>query len=445
MVRQSQSLKRMFVSGVLFLGLSIVGVPVLATGLDDLVLEALNNNPDLAAMKARWEQNSYRAPQVGSLNDPILSLTLSNYPHDDFSRDTTPMTGNEVKLAQMFPFPGKLENRSALAQEQAKWFKAAYYDSHYQLARKVKDAWYRLYFKQMAIGVVERNMKLVDDIIRLTEVRYETGSGLQQDVLKAQVKRSRLMDQLISLQQQKRVIEAELNRLLNRPAGTFEVPGKLNLPRTEITLDEFQRSGVEKRPMNAAYQALVKRYRYQKKLAALDDYPDVTLWGSWRFRDSNLPDEGTDFVSAGVSFNLPVYREKRRAAVAEADAALRMAEYQTMGFRSSVSESIQKAYARMQETLEQSELYSEGIIPQTSQSFQSALGAYQVGKVAFVSLLDALMTTFKAEMDYYRVSSEYLRSLAWLEAESTLPLIGLPVVINQDHAGYKENADQRTP
>ncbi len=164
--------------------------PVFASELDELVQEALSNNPDLAEMKSRWEQSSYKAPQVGSLNDPILSFAFSNYPSDDFSSDTAPMTGNEVKLSQMFPFPGKLENRSALAREQAKWFEAAYYDSHYQLARKVKDAWYRLYYKQMAIGVVERNMKLVDDIIRLTEVRYETGAGLQQDVLKAQVKRS---------------------------------------------------------------------------------------------------------------------------------------------------------------------------------------------------------------------------------------------------------------
>jgi len=37
------------------------------------------------------------------------------------------------------------------------------------------------------------------------------------------------------------------------------------------------------------------------------------------------------------------------------------------------------------------------------------------------------MTTYKAEMDYYRISSDYMRSLAWLEAESTLPLIGLPM------------------
>ena len=92
----------------------------------------------------------------------------------------------------------------------------------------------------------------------------------------------------------------------------------MELPKTEIGLDEFERAGLQERPLNAAYQALIKRYRYQKKLAELDDYPDVTLWGSWRFRDDNLPDEGTDFVSAGISFNLPVYREKRRAAVADA-------------------------------------------------------------------------------------------------------------------------------
>jgi outer membrane protein TolC len=433
-----QSLKRILLFGVLFSGLSIMASAALAADLDELVGEALDNNPDLAAMKARWEQSSYKAPQVGSLKDPVLSFAFSNYPSDDFSSDTTPMTGNELKLAQAFPFPGKLENRAALAREQAKWFEAAYYDSHYQVARKVKDAWYRLYFNQMAVGVVERNMTLIDDIIRLTEVRYETGSGLQQDVLKAQVNKSNLIEQLISLQQQKAVIEAELNRLLNRPAGTFEATVDLELPRTEVGLDEFQQAGVEKRPLNAAYQALIKRYRYQKKLAELDDYPDVTLWGSWRFRDDNLPDEGTDFVSAGISFNLPVYREKRRAATAEANAAMRMAEQQSAAFRSSVAESIQKAYARMQETFQQSELYSKGIIPQTIQSFQSALGAYQVGKVAFVSLLDALMATFKAEMDYYRVSSEYLRTLAWLEAESTLPLTGLPVVIDKDdHAGYK--------
>lgn len=421
----------MLVCVILLFGLSGLRSPVLASELDELVREALANNPELAAMKANWEQSSFRAPQVGSLNDPVLSFAFSNYPSDDFSSDTTPMTGNEVKLSQMLPFPGKLENRSALAREQAKWFEAAYHDSHYQLARKVKDAWYRFYFNGQAISVTERNLALVDDIIRLTEVRYETGSGLQQDVLKAQVQRSKIMERLMVLRQQRTVVQAELNRLLNRPSGgTYDAPEALELVIIDHGLEFFQNAATENRPMNSAYQSLVKRYRYQGKLAELDDYPDMTLFASWRFRDDDLPDGGTDFISTGISINLPVYRDKRRAAKAEALAAVRMAERQSEDFRNSVSQSVQNAYARMEETRQQTDLYEQGVIPQTSQSFQSALSSYRVGKLEFISLLDSLMTAYQAEMEYYRVSSEYMRNLAWLEAESTIPLLGLPLQID---------------
>lgn len=425
-------MKSGFLTGCFLVVLCLFTSHLHAKVLDQLVDEALTNNPDLAASRARWQQATYKAPQVGSLKDPVISFALSNYPNDNLSGHETPMTGNELKLAQAFPFPGKLENRSSQANEQARWFEAVYQDKHFQVARKVKDAWYRLYFKERAIVVTERNLALVDDIIRLTEVRYETGSGLQQDVLRAQVQRSRLMERLMALRQQISVIQAELNRLVNRPSnGTYDAPEELELVTIEQSLETFQKAGSESRPLNSAYQSLIKRYRFQKKLAELDDYPDMTLWASWRFRDDGLPDGGSDFVSAGVSFNLPVYREKRRAATSEAMAALRMAERQSEDFRGSVEQSIQNAYARMEETRQQTELYRQGIIPQTGQSFQAALSSYQVGKVAFISLLDALMTTYQAEMEYYRVSSEYMRSLAWLEAESTLPLIGPPLTFTE--------------
>jgi len=416
--------------GFVAAGLCLIAGPLHAESLDQLVHEALANNPDLAAAKAQWEQFSYKTPQAGSLADPELSFAFSNYPRDSLASDDTPMTGNELKLAQKFPFPGKLEGRTDLAREQARWFEAVYQDKHYQVARKVKDAWYRLYFNQESITVTERNLTLIDDILRLTEVRYETGSGLQQDVLKAQIKRSQFTERLISLQQQRTVIEAELNRLLNRPSHTvYETPGELALVASEANLDDLLDAGSRNRPMNSAYQSLIKRYRYQNRLAELDDYPDMTLFASWRFRNDNLPNDGTDFVSAGISINLPVYREKRRAEKAEAQAAIRMAERQAEDFRNAVAQSIQSAYSRMEETRQQAELYRSGIIPQTTQGFQAALGSYQVGKLEFISLLDALMTTYQAEMEYYRLGSEYMRNLAWLEAESTVSLIGSPLPI----------------
>ena len=430
MTPRARVLKSLLISGVLISGFLLATSPLQAATLDQLVQEALTNNPDLAAAKARWQQFAYKTPQAGSLQDPELSFSFSSYPVDSLSSSETPMTGNELRLAQKFPFPGKLGNRTDLAREQERWFEAVYQDQHFQIARKVKDAWYRLYFNGKAIDVTERNMALVDDIIRLTEVRYETGTGLQQDVLKAQVQRSRLMEKLMSLRQQRTVVQSELNRLLSRPSGgTYDVPEELDLVPIEKTLETFQSAAVENRPMNSAFQSLIQRYRYQNKLAELDDYPDMTVFASWRFRDDALPDGGTDFISAGVSVNLPIYRDKRRAAKAEAQAAVRMAERQSEDFHDKVAESIQNAYARMEETRRQTELYKTGIIPQTSQSFQSALGSYQVGKLEFISLLDALMTTYQAEMEYYLISSEYMRSLAWLESESTLPLIGPPLQI----------------
>lgn len=402
--------------------------PLFAANLDQLVQQALVNNPDLAAARARWEQASFKAPQVGSLNDPILSFTLSNYPNDSLASDEAPMTGNEVRLAQMFPFPGKLDGRVDLAHEQARWFESVYHDQHYQIARLVKDAWFRLNFNHQAIQVTERNLALLDDIVRLAEVRYETGSGLQQDVLKAQLKRSLLMERLMSLHQQEAAIRAEIRRLTNSDADVdYELPGMLELVQTGHAghdSEDFTRAALEQRPLNAAYRSLVDRYRLQGRLADLDDYPDVTLYASWRFRDDDLPDGGTDFVSVGASINLPVYRDKRRAAKAEAAAAVRMAERQVEDFRSKLAESIARSYARMEETRRQADLYRQGIIPQATQSFQSALASYQVGKLEFISLLDALMSTYQAEIDYCRISSEYMRSLVSLEAESTLPLIG---------------------
>jgi len=407
--------------------LTLLPAPLRA-GQDDLaalLVEALNNNPELAASQARWEQYQHRVPQAASLEDPVLSFSFSNYPHDSLSRDEYAMTGDELRLAQKFPFPGKLSAKTDVAREQAAWYEAVYRDSRYQVARNVKDAWYRLYYQEQAIEVTERSLELLDNVTRLTESRYETGVGLQQDVLKAQLERSRLMDRLLSLRQQRTAAQAELNSLANRVSTTpLQGPAEIVPPPVDRSLEELQAAARTQRPINSAYRAMIDRSRAQQRLARIDYWPDLTLWAGWRFRDEDLMDKGTDFVSAGISFNLPVYREKRAAAVAEAGSALLTAQRQYDEFRNRVDRNLTEAYSRMEEARDQSQLYREGIIPQAAQSFNAALSAYQVGKVEFISLLDALMTLYRFEVDYQRAHTDYLRSLARLEAESGVALTG---------------------
>lgn len=387
--------------------------------LSALVAEALANNPDLKSAEARWEMAQHKIVPARSLDDPRLSFVMSNYPINDLSGDVTPMTGKELQLSQRFPFPGKLAAKEAMAEQQAVWYRGVYEDARWELTQRVKDAWYRLYFHQRAIDITRQNIAILKDFIRLTETRYAVGTGLQQDVLKAQVERSKLQDKLFYLQQQRITVLAEMNQLLNRPpVEPLETPEALNLTLVESSLQELMDISRTRRPLFGAYQAMIDRYQAQRKLAKLNHYPDFNLFAGYRQREevAGDPAEGSDFVSAGISINLPLWQGKRRAEVSDADAALRMAHSQRADFRNRVDLVIADQYAQMEMNHNLVELYQTGIIPQAEQSFEAGLSAYQVGDTDFLNLLDALMTVYRYQIDYQRALSNHERSVARLEA-----------------------------
>ncbi|AMV72248.1 TolC family protein [Desulfuromonas carbonis] len=399
--------------------------------LQELVAEALANNPDLQAARDRWELFGHKVAAARTLDDPMLGVAFSNYPIDSFQADQTAMTGNEIKLSQNFPFPGKLAAKGNQAEEQARWYQSVYEDSKLLLAQKVKDAYYRLYFQDRAIAVNEENLDILENFVSLTKTRYEVGTGLQQDLLKAQVAQSQLIDRQLTLRQQRSSVLAEINRLLARPAAQpLGTVSELAMTPVEVDPAALLERAREHRPMFASFESLIERFASQRKLAKLDYLPNFNLWASYRFRDDGLPDRGTDFVSAGFGINLPLWQEKRSEAVAEADSGLRMARRQLEDFSNQLGASIQDIYAQLEKNRDLVQLFATGIIPQAQQSFDASLAAYQVGKVEFLSLLDSLMSLYRYQLDYQRAVSDYQRNVAKLEAATGVTLSGTAALQN---------------
>jgi outer membrane protein TolC len=391
--------------------------------LDDLVAEALANNPDLQAGQERWAMNTETVAQAVALEDPTLSLGLNNYPIDSLAGDETPMTGQTLRLTQRFPFPGKLAARGEVAEQKALWYKAAYEDQKLQLTQNVKDVFYRIYYLDRAVAILQKNMALLDDFTRLAETRYEVGQGLQQDVLKAQVERSRLMDRIIGLRQQRLSAIARLNALLNRPTGAPLAPlADIAIGEVEIPVEKLQELSELQRPFYAAFRSLVDRFKAERELARLNDYPDFSLGAAYTHRQDNMGDDGTDFVGLEFSMSLPVYREKRRGAVGEAESGIRMALRQYEQFRNQIFFNIFNSYSEMAKNRELLRLYETGIIPQASQSYQAAVSAYQAGRVDFLTLIDALTKLYQDNLEYFRLVSTYKQNIARLEAESGVPV-----------------------
>lgn len=389
--------------------------------LTELLQEAEQKNPALLAAREQIAVAATRPDQVSALPDPQLTINLMNYPVDELRSDVTPMTGNDFKLAQMFPFPGKLSTKRELAHQKQLWAEAKYADLLLQVRQQLRDNWFKLSFQRQAIALTKTNINLLDDFIQLTETRYAVGKGLQQNVLKAQVERSRLLDRLLSLQQSAEISSAQINSLAGRatemPLGEFPEPVETSFGPSLASLKDQSR---EHRPMFKAFDALIGQFEQKQKLAKLSYRPDFKLWAGYRFRNDDLPDGGTDFVSGGISFNLPFPVAKRRAAVNEADAGLRMAYQQRNNFARNVDFALHRSLAKLEQAQKLVELYGGGIIPQAEQAYKATLSAYQVDKVDFLALTDSLMTLYRFRIDYARAQSNVQRSIARLLATAGL-------------------------
>lgn len=388
-----------------------------ADSLDALVDQALADNPELKASEARWQAFSERVRQAGTFDDPMLMLKVQNaLIRDPLAFDRDVMTAKVIGVSQMLPFFGKRALQREGAERAAESERWSFEERKVELRRMVKETWYQLYFVDRSREIVEKNIGILDDLTRFAETMYGAGQGLQQDVLKAQVERSKMEDMRISLRQVRRSLEASLNTLLYRPAGTAVATiAELNLTPVDFEEAELERLAAENRPRIRAMTAQVEKARVSRKLGEKEFYPDFTVSLEYMQREPAMGEKGFDMYGAGVTFNLPVQRQRRHAMVAEAASETRMAQEELNMLRNEIRFGISDTLARLERTRQLAELYRRGILPQAGHSLEAAMAAYRVGKADFMNVLDSQMALFNFEREYYDAVAEHQMQLAVLE------------------------------
>lgn len=386
--------------------------------LEELVTEALALNPELRASEARWQAFVNRAQQAGTLDDPMLMFKIQNALIRDplaFDRDT--MTAKVIGISQMVPYFGKrdLARRSAdLEAQVGRW---SYEERKLELARMVRESWYQLYAVDRSLEIVEGNIRLLDDLVTLAETLYGVGGALQQDVLRAQLERSKMEDMRIGLRQQRRSLEARLNNLALRPATQAIAPAP-DLSMTSLNLEaaELERLAEEHRPLLRGLQAELEKSRVARRAAQREYYPDFTFSLEYMQREAAMDDAGYDMYSAGISFNLPVQRQRRQAMVAEAESEGRMALQEIEMLRNEIRFGIADGLARLERNRRLAELYQGGILPQAEITRDAALAAYRVGQYEFMNVLESQMALFNYQREHAEAVAEHEMVRAQLEA-----------------------------
>ena len=408
----------LLVIGILPAGFSRAAETGPAEDLPALVNMALANNPEVAASGAHLRMLEYKAQQAGSLEDPMMTLKIQNGLISEplnFKRD--PMTQKVVGISQLLPWFGKRDLRSDVARREAE---ASHWDRDERILdiiRGVKETYYQIYFTDKSLEILAKNTRILDGFITIAENRYAVGQGVQQDIFKAQLEKSKLLDMRITLEQQRRSLEIRMNSLLYRPAATSigAIPDPQIIPLTHSDA-ELLEEAEHNRPILKGLRARIDKSQAAQALARKEFYPDFTVSFEYMQRESTPGSNGADMYGLGVTFNLPVQRERRHAMLAEANSEQAMSSAELNDARNAIRSTIADLLSQLERRRKLAELYKGGIIPQAEQSLESAVIAYRVGKVDFLALLDSRLTLFNYERDYYDSLADYQIRLAQLEA-----------------------------
>lgn len=384
-----------------------------------LVTSALANNPELKSSHSRWQMFANKARQASALDDPMFMFKLQNLvAREPFSfGGSDPQTAKVIGISQQLPFWGKRAIKQEAAEYEAESYKWAIEERKLELTRMVKEAWYQIWAVDKKREIVDKNLRILSDFMTIAESKYSVGQGVQQDIYKAGLEKSKMLDMQISLQQQRKSLEANLNYLLYRPGNTpVGNIADFELPQPVLPAEQLNRIALEKRPQIKSLAMLASKGQASHRLAQKEFYPDFNLSFEYMFREAAMGDPGYNMFSAGVTFNLPFQQERRRAMLAESSSEVSMAAEELNSLKNAISFAINDALAQLDRRRKLVELYRGGIIPQAEQSLESAVISYRVNKVDFLTLLDGRMTLFNYERELYESQAEYMMGLARLEA-----------------------------
>jgi outer membrane protein TolC len=399
-----------------------------------LVQQVLERNPSLAQMEAAWDGARARYPQATSLDDPMLAVTLGPATYGAQSVNGA----YRINIEQKYPFPGKRRLRGQQASAEANAAGNEVDDMRLQLVESARSAFYEYYMVHRAVAVNEEGLRLLEEFRRNAETRYKTGLVPQQDVLQADVELGRQRERLLGLEQNRQIAIARINTLMNLAPDAPLPPPPVEI-RVEDGLPEaaaLRELALSRRPDLLALANRLAADQAALALANKEFYPDFTPFFMYDRFMGNTPSTETLAYQLGISVNLPVRRDRRFAAVHEAQARLNERRAALGKQVNQVNYEVQQTYAQVTQGGKTVRLYEQSVLPAAASNVKAAQAAYLTGKIPFLSLIEAERNLIGLRDRYYELVATYYVRLAALERA-----VGGPA----EDAFHRPNSPCQTP
>jgi len=383
------------------------------TSLRELIQEAEEKNPQIAASFHTWQASRNVPKQASALPETQFSVQQfsvgSPRPFAGYSNSDFAYIG--FGASQDIPYPGKRRLRARVAEHEADSMEAQTDSMRRTVVANLKMLYFHLAYIQQTLGVLQRSDALLTQVQEAAEARYRVGQGNQQDVLKAQLQHTKILQEIAHHHQEEGLLEAQIKQVLGRSQESADIVAEsLTVRSLPYAAAELLQRAREQNPDVHSKQASIRQQDTQVELAHKEFRPDFNAGYTYEHTASQFK----DYYMASFSVRLP-NRGRQRAALAEAEQNRERARQELDAESQRVLSEVQQQYVRAKTSEERLKIYSDGLVPQSEATFQSALSAYQSNRQDFESLLSGFLDVLNLDLEYRNELVEHESALAELE------------------------------
>jgi outer membrane protein, heavy metal efflux system len=368
--------------------------------LEDVARIARERRQEIAAARAAARAAAERPQVVSALEDPMVMASVDHLPFALHGADTSAM------IEQRFPLSRERSNRRRVAEAEARRLAARSAAVALDVELDAISAFLMLYEERRRREILSEQHSLAQQIVAATRARYATASGAQADLLRATAEAARVSASLRASASGVAAAEAMLNASLGRPA-TASVPALQppGLPAEPPPSPAVVAAALAARPELVVGRAEVARAQAEMQVMRSMDAPMAVV----RLGAARTMAEGPGLM-ATVGISLPIYREKRGAALREASAMAEMASADLAAMGRMIEGEAAAARERVAAARTQLVAARDEVVPQARQALEAALTAYAAARTPLVSVLDAASALWTAQAD--EISAEAALALA---------------------------------
>ena len=387
-----------------------VGVP---TPLGALREEAEKNDPAILTAERAARAARFVAPQVSTLPDPQFTLQQfsvgSPRPFAGYTNNNFAYIG--LSASQQLLYPGKLKLRGEVADRDADAAKVHTEVVSYDEIEMLKTTYFHLAYLQQTLGILQRDDVLLQQVEQQAEAHYSAGQGNQQDVLKAQLERTKILREISMHHQLVGEDQAVLKRIVRRPQDSPNIITEpLSATFLRYTAEELLDTVREQDPNIREQTAMIQRNQTSVELARKEFRPDFGVSYTYENTDRKFP----DYYMFAFNVNFP-RRKPRQAALAEAQVNVERAERELDTQLQGALAEVQRQYVVTKTSEEQLLIYRDGLIPQAQATIQAGLAAYQSNREDFETLFSSFLDVLSLDLEYQQTLLDHQTALVHIE------------------------------